>query len=89
MVVRPPSAQTGVLLARAHGEHQVAAVDNQHGGRVGFFLRVDDFDASYRRMQAAGVQFLLEPRTEPCGRVVVFRDVAGNHRDLLGNATSS
>jgi hypothetical protein len=31
-------------------------------------------------MRAAGV----EPRTEPYGRVVVFRDVAGNHWDLLG-----
>jgi predicted enzyme related to lactoylglutathione lyase len=53
---------------------------------VGFLLRVDDFDASYQRMHAAGVEFLTEPRTERYGRLVVFRDVAGNRWDLLGPA---
>lgn len=86
VVVRPPGAQTGILLAKADGEHQVAAIGNQHAGRVGFFLWVDDFDASYRRMHAAGVEFLGEPRTEPYGQVVVFRDIAGNRWDLLGPA---
>jgi len=85
VVVRPPGAQTGILLARADGEHQVAAIGNQHAGRVGFFLRVDDFDVRYQRMEAAGVEFLGEPRTEPYGRAVVFRDVAGNHWDLLSS----
>ena len=89
VVVRPPGAQTGILLARADGEHQAAAIGNQHAGRVGFFLRVDDYDASYQRMQAAGVQFLTEPRTEPYGRLVVFRDIAGNRWDLLGPAAHS
>jgi predicted enzyme related to lactoylglutathione lyase len=51
---------------------------------VGFFLRVDDFDATYARMRAAGVEFLGEPRAEAYGRVVVFRDIAGNKWDLLG-----
>ena len=78
VVVRPPNAQTGVLLARADGEHQTAAIGNQHAGRVGFFLQVDDFDDSYERMRNAGVTFLTEPRTEPYGRVAVFRDIAGN-----------
>lgn len=86
VVVRPPGAQTGILLARADGEHQAAAIGNQHAGRVGFFLQVDDFDAGYQRMRAAGVEFLAEPRTEPYGRVVVFRDIAGNRWDLLGPA---
>ena len=89
VVVRPPGAQTGVLLAHADGEHQVAAIGNQHAGRVGFFLRVEDFDAGYERMRAAGVEFVTEPRTEPYGRVVVFRDVAGNRWDLLGPGASS
>ena len=89
VVVRPPGAQTGILLARADGEHQVAGIGNQHAGRVGFFLHVEDFDFSYRRMQAAGVEVLGEPRTERYGRVVVFRDVAGNRWDLLGNPAST
>ena len=54
VVVRPPGAQTGLLLARADGEEQRAAVGNQFAGRVGLFLRVDDFDAAYERMRRGG-----------------------------------
>ena len=84
VVVRPPLATTGIVLARADGDGEVAAVGNQTGGRVGFFLRVDDFDAALERLRGAGVQLLTTPRDEPYGQVVVFRDVAGNHCDLLG-----
>jgi catechol 2,3-dioxygenase-like lactoylglutathione lyase family enzyme len=84
VVVRPPGAQTGLLLARADGERQAAVVGEQHAGRVGFFLRVDDFAAHYQRMIAASVEFVRPPRTEPYGQVAVFRDIAGNHWDLLG-----
>jgi catechol 2,3-dioxygenase-like lactoylglutathione lyase family enzyme len=86
VVVKPPGAVTGLLLAQADGERQSAAVGDQFAGRVGLFLRVDDFDAAYERMQAAGVAFAGEPRDEPYGRVVVFLDVAGNRWDLLGPA---
>jgi len=86
VVVRPPGAQTGILLARADGERQAAAVGGQLAGRVGFFLQADDFDAAYRRMTAAGVEFVTAPRTEPYGQVAVFLDVAGNKWDLLGPA---
>ena len=84
VVVRPPGASTGLLLARADGERQSGAVGNQFAGRVGLFLRVEDFQAHYDRMRAAGVEFVGEPRDEPYGRVVVFLDVAGNRWDLLG-----
>jgi catechol 2,3-dioxygenase-like lactoylglutathione lyase family enzyme len=83
VVVRPPGARTGLLLAQADGEHQRAAVGQQFAGRVGLFLRVDDFDAAYERMRAAGVEFVGEPRSEPYGRVAVFLDIAGNRWDLL------
>ncbi|GAA4567596.1 VOC family protein [Micromonospora coerulea] len=86
VVVRPPGGGTGLLLARADGERQEAAVGDQTAGRVGFFLRVDDFEATYRRMRAANVEFVTPPRTEPYGRVAVFRDLAGNPWDLLGPA---
>jgi len=89
VVVRPPGAQTTVLLARADGERQRAAVGDQYAGRVGLFLRVEDFDAQLERMRAAGVEFLEEPRDEPYGRVAIFRDVAGNRWDLLGPGSSS
>src|SRR5262245_46213982 len=71
VVVRPPGAVTGILLARADGERQESAVGNQFAGRVGFFLRVDDFDATYARMVAAGVTFVGVPRVEAYGSVVV------------------
>ena len=84
VVVRPPGAQTGLLLARADGVAQSAVVGNQFAGRVGFFLRVDDFDATYERMVAHSIEFVGEPRAEEYGRVVVFLDIAGNRWDLLG-----
>ena len=84
LVVRPPGGGTGLLLARADGPGQLAAVGSQAGGRVGFFLHVADFAAQHARMLAAGVQFLEEPRTEPYGTVAVFVDCAGNRWDLLG-----
>jgi catechol 2,3-dioxygenase-like lactoylglutathione lyase family enzyme len=88
VVVRPPNARTGILLARADGTRQLAAVGDQTAGRVGFFLRVDDFDQAYTRMTAANVEFVTQPRTEPYGRVAVFLDIAGNRWDLLGPSTT-
>jgi catechol 2,3-dioxygenase-like lactoylglutathione lyase family enzyme len=86
VVVRPPGAVTGLLLARADGDDQAALIGKQAAGRVAFFLNVDDFDAEYQRMTAAGVRFCGEPRTEPYGKVVVFLDIAGNKWDLIGPA---
>ena len=83
VVVRPPGAVTGLLLARAE-EDQTRAVGDQVAGRVGFFLQVDDFTAAYDRMLAAGVRFVTAPRDESYGRVAVFLDIAGNRWDLLG-----
>ncbi|MGD9892815.1 MAG: VOC family protein [Vicinamibacterales bacterium] len=88
VVVRPPGARTGLLLARADGEQQVAIIGNQHAGRVGFFLRVEDFMAAFQRLKAAGVEFVREPRREPYGTVAVFVDISGNRWDLLGDADS-
>ncbi|MGW1680979.1 VOC family protein [Saccharopolyspora sp. NPDC002376] len=84
VVVRPPGASTGILLAQADGDRQSAAVGDQVAGRVGFFLQVDDFDEAFNRMSAAGVEFVTEPRTEPYGRIAVFLDIASNRWDLLG-----
>jgi catechol 2,3-dioxygenase-like lactoylglutathione lyase family enzyme len=86
VVVRPPSARSGLLLAQADGDRQSQAVGDQFAGRVGLFLRVDDFEQSRRRMLDHGVEFVTEPRDEPYGRVAVFLDVEGNRWDLLGPA---
>jgi catechol 2,3-dioxygenase-like lactoylglutathione lyase family enzyme len=84
VVVRPPGAATGLLLARADGPAQSAAAGNQAAGRVAFFLRTADFDAAYGRLVSAGVDIVTPPRMEHYGRVAVFRDIAGNKWDLLG-----
>ena len=84
VVVRPKGGQTGILLARADKDQQTQIVGQQFGGRVGLFLRVDDFDAAYDRLVAARVRFVSAIRDEPYGRVAVFLDLEGNRWDLLG-----
>ena len=87
VVVRPPGAATGLLLARADGDDQAAVVGRQVAERVGFFLNVEDFSATYARMTSAGVRFLTAPRAEPYGQVAVFLAIAGNKWDLIGPAS--
>jgi catechol 2,3-dioxygenase-like lactoylglutathione lyase family enzyme len=84
VVVTPPGAQTGLLLAQADGELQEVAVGQQTAGRVAFFLRVDDFDAVFARLVAHDVTITSQPRTMPYGTVAVFEDICGNKWDLLG-----
>ena len=86
VVVRPPKARTGLLLAKADGERQAGAVGDQVAGRVGFFLRVDDFESARQRMLEHSVVFATEPRDESYGRIAVFVDIAGNRWDLLGQS---
>ena len=89
VVVRPLGGDTGILLARADGKDQSAVVGNQLAGRVGFFLRVDDFEMMHARMVAAGVRFVTAPRVEPYGQVAVFLDIEGNRWDLLGRVSGT
>ena len=84
VVVRPPGPGCGILLAQARGEEQEAMVGRQFAGRVGLFLRVDDFAATYSHLSKCGVEFLTTPRTEAYGQVAVFQDLYGNKWDLLG-----
>ncbi|MEM9436746.1 MAG: VOC family protein [Pseudomonadota bacterium] len=83
VLVEPPGGGAKLLLAKAIGDEQSAAIGKQAGGRVGFFLLSDDFDADFTRMYAAGVEFEEKPREEPYGKVVVWRDPFGNRWDLL------
>ncbi len=85
VTVRPKgSKETTLLLAQADNEEQRRAIGNQSGGRVFLILRTDDFDRDCAQYRQAGVTFLEEPRTEPYGKVVVFRDIFGNKWDLIG-----
>ena len=79
----PGSMHFSLLLARAATPAQSAAIGNQHGGRVGFFLHTDDFARDHARLAAAGARFEEAPRHEAYGTVVVFRDLYGNRWDLI------
>nr|WP_298301098.1 VOC family protein [uncultured Erythrobacter sp.] len=72
-----------LLLAKAKNEAQTAAIGNQTGGRVSFFLHTDNFADTHARFVAAGVEFLEEPRHEPYATVAVFADPFGNKWDLI------
>ena len=84
VVVAPSKdAQTGLLLAKAVGGRQSAAIGDQSGGRVFLFLETDDFHEKFEAMTRAGVRFCEPPRTEPYGAVAVFQDLYGNRWDLI------
>lgn len=82
-IAPPGDHDTGLLLARAATPEQRAAVGNQSGGRVLFFLHTNDFDRDYSAMKSKGVELIEEPRDEEYGRVVVFKDLYGNKWDLI------
>ena len=83
-----PGVGTCLLLAKAEGERQVAAIGNQSGGRVFLFLTTDNFWRDYRAYVSRGVEFQEEPRHEEYGTVAVFRDKYGNQWDLIEPAAT-
>ncbi|QMW22560.1 VOC family protein [Sandaracinobacteroides saxicola] len=86
--VSPPGGGAALLLARAVGPRQEAAIGNGFGGRVGLFLQSDDFWRDYEAMSARGVTFTDGPRVEDYGMVAVFVDLYGNRWDLLGSGVT-
>ena len=87
-VLVSPGAGTCLLLAKARGERQSAAIGNQSGGRVFLFLTTDDFWRDYRAYMKRGVEFQEEPRHEEYGMVAVFKDRYGNRWDLIERDSS-
>lgn len=84
VVVKPRGGEgAALLLALAVDEAQTRAIGNQTGGRVGFFLKTDDFARDFAAMTAKGVRFLEAPRHEAYGTVAVFSDPYGNTWDLI------
>ena len=83
VTVEPSGGGTRLVLARAEGPAQRAAIGNQSGGRVWLFLQTDDFARDHARMLAAAVRFEEAPRHEPYGVVAVWRDPFGNRWDLI------
>jgi len=83
VVVSPGSSGAHLLLAKASGDTQTAAIGNSTGGRVAFFLYTDNFTQTYESYLASGVEFTESPRSESFGQVVVFKDRYGNKWDLI------
>jgi catechol 2,3-dioxygenase-like lactoylglutathione lyase family enzyme len=84
VLVGPPGDRGArLLLAKADGSRQEAAIGNQAGGRVMLFLQTDDFARDHAAMLSRGVEFLEEPRHESYGSVAVFKDLYGNTWDLI------
>ncbi len=89
LVVRPMGAEgASLLIAEASNDAQRAAIGNQTGGRVGFFLKTDDFARDHARFVKAGVVFQEAPRHEAYGTVAVFQDLYGNLWDLIEPAST-
>lgn len=87
LVVRPKGGEgAGLLLAKAVGAAEQAAIGQQTAGRVSFFLKTDDFARDHAAFHAKGVRFLEEPRHEAYGTVAVFADLYGNLWDLIQHA---
>ncbi len=83
LVAPKGSTETRLLLARAAKPEQATQIGYQSGGRVFLVLFTDDFDRDYAAYVAAGITFTEDPRSEPYGKVCVFRDRFGNLWDLL------
>lgn len=83
VTVEPPGGGASLVLARADGPQQRAAVGKQASDRVFLFLETDDFARDHARMTAAGILFEEAPRVEPYGTVAVWRDPFGNRWDLI------
>lgn len=87
VIVGPSGGGANLLLAKAKNYSEAAAIGNQTGGRVAFFLETDNFTETHTRFMAAGVEFCEEPRHEPFGKVAVFSDPFGNRWDLIERKT--
>jgi catechol 2,3-dioxygenase-like lactoylglutathione lyase family enzyme len=82
--LRAPGKQgSEILLSRAVDDKQRAAVGNQAGGRVLFFLHTDDFDADHAKFRASGIEFTEGPWDHAYGKAAVFKDLYGNRIDLI------
>jgi uncharacterized glyoxalase superfamily protein PhnB len=83
VVIAPSDSGARILLAKASNQEQKKAIGNSTGGRVGFFLYTTNFSETYSSYKARGIEFIEEPRSEPYGQVVVFKDKYGNKWDLI------
>jgi uncharacterized glyoxalase superfamily protein PhnB len=87
VVIAPSPQGAQILLAKASNAEQEAVIGNSTGGRVAFFLYTDNFNQTYEKYVAKGVEFTETPRQESFGQVIVFKDKYGNKWDLIESQT--
>ena len=82
-----PGAGARMRLVEATTAAQRAAIGNQAGGRVAFFLDLADFDATIERWAARGIEVSEPAWTADYGRIAVMKDKFGNRWDVLEAAS--
>lgn len=72
-----------LLLAKASNENQLKYVGNQSGGRVFLFMYTSDIDQFYKNLIENSVEIVNGPKLENYGKILVFKDLYGNHWDVI------
>ncbi|MDO7866925.1 VOC family protein [Nocardioides jiangxiensis] len=84
-IAAPDDLGTNVVLINVGGGPDTSPSDREalagllaKGLLPGLVLSVDDVDAAFARLEAAGCDVIQEPTTQHWGRDCAFRDPAGN-----------
>jgi len=79
-------APNGTMIEIITAEGEAAPQTMKSPGLRHLALTVDDFDSAYRKLQAAGVEFVGEPSETKGTRLVFFKDPDGNFLHLIQRA---
>lgn len=79
-------APNGMMIEIITAEGERAPATQSSPGLRHIALTVDDFDAAYRRLHAAQVEFVGEPTESKGNRIVFFKDPEGNLLHLIQRA---
>ncbi len=82
-VVVDPGSGAKLRLVEATNDTQIAVIGQQAGGRVAFFLNVEDIDVTVANWAANGIHIAEPERCESYGRIVVLQDAYGNLWDVI------
>ncbi|NVE95882.1 VOC family protein [Altererythrobacter lutimaris] len=78
-----PGSGARLRLVEATTEAHHAAIGNQAGGRVAFFLNLDAFNTTIKRWEERGIEIVEPAWTASYGRIAVLKDKFGNRWDVL------
>ncbi len=78
-----PGAGARLRLVEATTDAHFAVIGKQAGGRVAFFLNLDDFDDTLGKWERSGIEIVEPAWTASYGRIAVLKDKFGNRWDVL------